>query len=185
LSDKYWNGEWPNLNSVSLTIGQSPSIDGLSISELGILVRLVWAAASQAVHTQFSEACIDPSLPDDDAALARMTGCALRELRVAKPAILRFFKSSSGRLRLVDQGLIRISRPSTRSPIPRSAKVAALMRDGRCCVYCGDTDGPFHFDHLFPVSRGGPDTASNIVVACAACNLSKRDKTLAQWAARS
>lgn len=58
--------------------------------------------------------------------------------------------------------------------------IAARWRDK--CAYC---DGPFqHLDHVTPISRGGEDVESNMVPACAACNLSKGALTLAEWALR-
>jgi len=49
------------------------------------------------------------------------------------------------------------------------------------CAYC---DAPAeHLDHVVPISRGGADAAHNLLPACAPCNLSKSDKSLAQWAA--
>ena len=71
---------------------------------------------------------------------------------------------------------------------------AVLERD-KACIYCGrpvtrirddsqggpndqwrayDDEGqPFHFDHRIPFSRGGASDESNIVLACAVCNLRK------------
>lgn len=71
---------------------------------------------------------------------------------------------------------------------------AVLERD-KACVYCGrpvcrirdDTEGgpndhwraydsegqPFHFDHRIPFSKGGASDETNIVLACADCNLKK------------
>jgi 5-methylcytosine-specific restriction endonuclease McrA len=71
---------------------------------------------------------------------------------------------------------------------------AVLERD-KARVYCGrpvarikdDSEGgpndqwraydgegrPFHFDHQIPFSRGGASDESNIVLACADCNLRK------------
>jgi hypothetical protein len=71
---------------------------------------------------------------------------------------------------------------------------AVLERD-KACVYCGwpvdrirdDSEGgpndqwraydaagqPFHFDHRIPFSRGGASDETNIVLACAKCNLKK------------
>jgi len=70
---------------------------------------------------------------------------------------------------------------------------AVLERD-KACVYCGlpvarirDTEGapndqwraydsegrPFHFDHHIPFSKGGASDESNVVLACADCNLKK------------
>lgn len=61
---------------------------------------------------------------------------------------------------------------------------AVLRRDGQVCTYCGDTDGPHHIDHVVPLSRGGLSVLSNLVVACYACNASKRDKLVEEWASR-
>ncbi|MFJ9671105.1 HNH endonuclease [Streptomyces sp. NPDC101221] len=50
---------------------------------------------------------------------------------------------------------------------------------GLCC-YC---DRPAeHLDHVTPISRGGADTLSNVVPACAPCNYAKGALTLAEWA---
>jgi 5-methylcytosine-specific restriction endonuclease McrA len=47
------------------------------------------------------------------------------------------------------------------------------------CCYCDAR--ATHLDHVEPLSKGGSDTESNIVPACAKCNLSKGAKTLAEW----
>ncbi|MEU9560331.1 HNH endonuclease [Streptomyces fumanus] len=48
------------------------------------------------------------------------------------------------------------------------------------CAYC---DAPAeHLDHIKPIARGGRDVLSNVIPACADCNYSKADRTLAQWA---
>jgi hypothetical protein len=49
------------------------------------------------------------------------------------------------------------------------------------CAYCGTADGPFHRDHVVPRSRGGPDTPSNLVMACAPCNLHKSASLPSEW----
>lgn len=48
-----------------------------------------------------------------------------------------------------------------------------LEKWGRRCAYC-DADGiPLQIDHVVPRSRGGSDRASNLTLACAACNHAK------------
>lgn len=51
------------------------------------------------------------------------------------------------------------------------------------CYYCKNrfqtTD--IHFDHIFPLSRGGPHSVENLCVACSTCNLSKTNKPLRVW----
>lgn len=51
----------------------------------------------------------------------------------------------------------------------------------QCCAYCKKETGDFHRDHVVPRSRGGPDTASNIVMACSECNIEKSDQTATEW----
>ena len=47
------------------------------------------------------------------------------------------------------------------------------------CPYCNETLGPQpHADHIYPLSRGGQETESNMVYVCASCNIAKSDKTL-------
>lgn len=53
------------------------------------------------------------------------------------------------------------------------------------CWWCGDNcEEEYHADHLVPLSRGGHNDISNIVVACPTCNLSKHDKMPDEWAGR-
>jgi 5-methylcytosine-specific restriction endonuclease McrA len=60
------------------------------------------------------------------------------------------------------------------------SRLDILARWSNRCVYC---DGlAEHLDHVHPLSRGGEDVESNILPACASCNLSKGAKTLAEWA---
>ena len=46
------------------------------------------------------------------------------------------------------------------------------------CYLCGAMvpKGERHVDHIVPLSKGGLHTASNLAVACAACNLKKQAK---------
>jgi 5-methylcytosine-specific restriction endonuclease McrA len=64
-------------------------------------------------------------------------------------------------------------------------RAEVFARDGERCAYCGDETGPHHVDHVLPLSKGGKSVLDNLVVACAPCNASKRDKLVADWAGRS
>ncbi|WP_367647051.1 HNH endonuclease [Streptomyces sp. NRRL S-31] len=56
-----------------------------------------------------------------------------------------------------------------------------FTRWGGTCAYC---DAPAeHLDHVKPFALGGRDVLSNVIPACADCNRSKGDQSLAQWAA--
>ena len=69
-------------------------------------------------------------------------------------------------------------RKRSRSAIPcRTLRKYVMERDYNQCRYCGDRYGPFHLDHVVPVSKGGPTTPENLVVACQQCNYLKSDNT--------
>jgi 5-methylcytosine-specific restriction endonuclease McrA len=71
------------------------------------------------------------------------------------------------------------------------------------CFYCGELgfvhwwDGPrsrptkwitledLEFDHFQPVSAGGSNDGSNIVLACRACNRGKKDRPAEEWLVRT
>lgn len=59
------------------------------------------------------------------------------------------------------------------------SRTEILARWRRSCAYCNGV--ATHLDHVHPLSKGGEDVESNIVPACAPCNLSKGAKTLAEW----
>ncbi|MFJ9961101.1 HNH endonuclease [Streptomyces avermitilis] len=63
------------------------------------------------------------------------------------------------------------------SPYLRSAIMA---RWAYICAYC--PQAAEHLDHVEPLSKGGADVETNMLPACADCNLSKGAKTLAEWA---
>lgn len=58
-----------------------------------------------------------------------------------------------------------------------------FLRDGPRCNYCGDTRGPYHIDHIIPLSRGGTNDEKNLCVSCATCNLDKGNLLLSEWMA--
>ena len=55
-----------------------------------------------------------------------------------------------------------------------------LKRDGYKCRYCGNTNEPFHIDHVYPHSKGGETSYNNLVTACKKCNLSK-NSSVGMW----
>lgn len=53
-----------------------------------------------------------------------------------------------------------------------------------CCAYCGDRPvGQLDPDHVIPLAKQGPNTASNLLPACQSCNGQKTDMLLHEWAA--
>jgi 5-methylcytosine-specific restriction endonuclease McrA len=59
---------------------------------------------------------------------------------------------------------------------PAFTRFNVFLRDRFQCQYCGDGED-LTFDHLLPRSRGGHTTWSNVVTACAPCNLRKGGRT--------
>lgn len=68
------------------------------------------------------------------------------------------------------------SRNRSSSPgrtIPKAIKEKVMERDNGKCVICG-TDKDIHFDHIIPLSKGGPSkTEENIQLLCSRHNLKK------------
>jgi hypothetical protein len=50
----------------------------------------------------------------------------------------------------------------------------------KSCVYCGSA-ADLTTDHLIPRSRGGDDSADNVVLACQSCNTSRGEKGVFEW----
>ncbi len=51
-----------------------------------------------------------------------------------------------------------------------------LEKWDRECAYCGRRDTPLEIEHIHPKSRGGSDRASNLTLACHACNQAKGNR---------
>ncbi len=65
---------------------------------------------------------------------------------------------------------------------PAFTRFNVFLRDRFSCQYCGVSQPTqdLTFDHLLPRSRGGRTEWSNVVTACAACNLRKGNKLLGE-----
>ena len=56
----------------------------------------------------------------------------------------------------------------------KQMRQAILKRDDHTCAYCGQPGN--QIDHVIPISKGGEDHETNMVVACATCNASKKNQ---------
>lgn len=72
--------------------------------------------------------------------------------------------------------LSRFVRVPYRAEVPLTRK-GVLARDGHRCAYCGAP--ATSLDHVVPRSRGGPHSWDNVVAACARCNHTKADRSVA------
>jgi len=73
-----------------------------------------------------------------------------------------------------------ISKKNNQRNIPKSLRFNVLKRDNFTCQYCGrkPPDVELHVDHIIPWSKVREHNEENLRVACADCNLGKRDKLL-------
>lgn len=65
------------------------------------------------------------------------------------------------------------------SEITREDRIM-VERGKSACIYCGCAEN-LSWDHLIPISKGGPNIISNQVVACKSCNSSKGNKDIFEW----
>lgn len=101
----------------------------------------------------------------------------------------------SGKAESVESSPRVIRSPSISFPLPAVIRLAVyirkpfldrvafnkkniMRRDGYACQYCGRRGERLTVDHVFPRSRGGTTTWTNVVIACLRCNLHKGNRTL-------
>ena len=67
-----------------------------------------------------------------------------------------------------------------RKPISKKLRFEVFKRDSFTCQYCGKSapDAVLHVDHIKPVKEGGTNDITNLVTACADCNLGKGARKL-------
>ena len=66
--------------------------------------------------------------------------------------------------------------------IAQSSKVVE-QDTGSACYWCGTTEGPFHRDHVLPLTKGGAHCEENLVWSCQSCNQRKHAKHPLRWIA--
>lgn len=77
--------------------------------------------------------------------------------------------------------ILRIFMAIARVPYAPRLIEAVVARDGKVCRYCGKkglTKKTLTLDHIIPVSKGGQDIRTNMVVCCRVCNCKKNSKDL-------
>lgn len=103
-----------------------------------------------------------------------------REYNAARYAIYRQEKPEINRLQ---QHRRRARVRLVGSDFTRTQWIESLTYFGGHCAYCGQPCERLEIEHMTPISRGGADTAANIVPSCKSCNTRKHDKTLIEWLA--
>lgn len=171
----------PTLDDIrfSYAIFMDMRVAALPPVQFKALMNLIRAVAAGLVWTYSPPS--DGSLPGDEKSLAHLAFVSNRQWQKIRSDIQQFFSVIEGRWHL-NEAWIEIGGPS-RTNIPLVIQQEILAREGSVCTYCGDTSGPFEFDHIFPVIRGGKNDPSNLTLACTPCNRSKKARTLREWMA--
>ena len=89
-------------------------------------------------------------------------------------------RAPSWRMRLPSVISLKAYVPKARRPA--FTRFNVFLRDSFSCQYCGihQRSENLTFDHVVPRSRGGGTNWSNVVAACASCNLRKGNRTAVQ-----
>lgn len=120
-------------------------------------------------------------LPDHPRNIAGVLGCSVRKWREIRERLIAGNFITIGPDGIDAPALRQWARWTGRETVPAHLRAVIRERDGGACVYCGNTDGPFHIDHVHPLSQGGSSALDNLALACVPCNLSKGAKTVREW----
>ena len=72
---------------------------------------------------------------------------------------------------------VKINRRKAPGSIKATDIAAALERQGTVCFYCSQSvSDRYEVDHFIALSKGGSNSAENIVIACRRCNRAKGSK---------
>ena len=76
----------------------------------------------------------------------------------------------------------KLAGKTKRIPITAKQRNSIFERCEGKCAYCAGQllyNDPWHIDHIVPLAKGGSNDESNLTLACALCNVKKRDKLIA------
>lgn len=135
------------------------------------------------------------SIPNDDKALAELSGSGRRWNKVKTAALREWVLCDDGRFyhpetanyanRVWPKKQRYLARIIRRLEIESGAwaalRTAVFERDDYTCRYCGARGVRLECDHVVPVAKGGQTHIENLATACLPCNRSKGSKTLQEW----
>lgn len=83
-----------------------------------------------------------------------------------------------------DKSKFRCLTGTRRKQIRFNKKKIATLKEiqGNACAYCDLTMLDFHIEHVVPISFGGSNNISNIVLSCPSCNLKAGSKVFPSFA---
>lgn len=56
-----------------------------------------------------------------------------------------------------------------------------LLKHKHKCAYCSAENTPLEIEHVVPKSKGGSNSATNLVIACRTCNIKKSNKSVEEF----
>ena len=59
-----------------------------------------------------------------------------------------------------------------------ASNITKNLKISKNCPYCNQIIIDGHWDHIYPISKGGGSTSKNLVFVCSSCNLKKSNLTL-------
>jgi len=66
--------------------------------------------------------------------------------------------------------------------VSSEVKFNLFVKQSGICYWCFEKlDKIYHIDHVIPISRGGDNSETNIVVCCKSCNSQKSNKLVEEW----
>lgn len=89
------------------------------------------------------------------------------------PAGREFFRQAQSRRRAKMRGVT--------CDLTRAQWEQIVSDFGGRCAYCDCIPGVVTMDHVVPIDKGGPHTASNVVPACGSCNSQKFTTDVTTW----
>jgi 5-methylcytosine-specific restriction endonuclease McrA len=105
-----------------------------------------------------------------------------------KARLKAYLKTEHGKIVAANNNARRRARYRNSESKLKPKELKELMAKWTHCYYCGTelvkAVRP-EVEHVHPISKGGHHSASNVAKACHACNYSKNDKMIGDWAAIS
>lgn len=123
-------------------------------------------------------------LENERRAIRRATEPAYRERENTKMRERRAAKGDYWRLKNRMYSAKRRTQMGTEHYTIKDVDTQYRSQKGLCWWCEKELNGIYHIDHRIPLSRGGSDKATNIVISCPLCNERKHDKLPHEWNGR-
>ena len=99
----------------------------------------------------------------------------------AAAARARYAQTDAGKMAFrLSQHRRRARLAQVRNDLTAADWLTILATFGHVCAYCG-ASGDLFQEHVWPISKGGPNTAANVVPACRSCNSRKFQSDMEPW----